>query len=202
MAFIANTAFWPSVTNDRYDELCNTSGLFQTSSQNDICSAGFLCVRNGHVPMAGYTGIDNPTTYYMVAASSAALVNEPIFACNTYSVNMVTDPVTSAMYAMGKNTLGIPVPAGEIASFTRIVFDGMHQYRFGVGNLSTELSSNQYLTINNGLLVPAAAAPTTMGAPYFVVIGSGSNYTQGTQNAFAYVDVEAHYAIATGGVGG
>ena len=202
MAFIANTAFEARVTNNRFDELCNTPGIFQTSSQNDICSAGFLCVRNGAVPLVGYSGVDNETTYYMTAAGSTVLVNEPIFACNPYDVNLITDSSNNNIYAMGVNTLGIPVPSGRFGTFTRIVFDGLHHYRFGVGNLSTELSTNKYLTINNGLLVPAASAPTTMGTPYFVVIGSGSNFTQGTQNAFAYVDVEAHYAIATGGVGG
>lgn len=201
MAYIANTAFESRVTNNRFDELCNLTGLFQTSSQNDICSAGFLCVRGAQVPAEGFTGVNNETTYYMTAAASTVLVNEPIFACNPYDVNLVTDQTTGNIFAMGVNTLGIPVPLGRYGTFTRIYFDGMHHYRFGVGNLSTELSTNKFLTINNGLLVPAASAPTTMGTPYFVLLGTGA-FTQGPYASFGYVDVEAHYAIATGGVGG
>ena len=43
---------------------------------------------------------------------------------------------------------------------------------------------------SNGLLVPAAAAPTAAGSIYFELRGTG-NFTEGTTSSFQYVDVVA-----------
>ena len=45
-------------------------------------------------------------------------------------------------------------------------------------------------TIANGLLVPAAAAPTATGAIYFKLKGTG-NFTEGAGQSFVYYDVWA-----------
>ena len=82
------------------------------------------------------------------------------------------------------------------------VFDGLHIYRFGEGNLRAAISTNKFFTIANGLLVPAASAPTADGTPYFELIGTGS-FTEGAMSAFTYYDVVAKYVMAdtTGGEG-
>lgn len=199
MAFIQNTAFEARVANGEFNTLENITGLFQTSSENDICSAGFLVKQNGLMPNEGYTGLNNENSYLMTAALNTDLVDTPIFACNTYNVQELTDG-SGAVFKVGAGTLGLAVPAGEPATFTHIIFDGMHHYRFGIGNLSTAISSNQYFTIANGLLVPAAAAPTTTGAPYFQLLGTG-NFVEGNRNSFTYYDVVAKTVAAVAGAG-
>jgi hypothetical protein len=208
MAYIYGTAFEPIIDNNANDKLANIAGKFQASAADAICSAGFLCTRSALTTNTGFStqSYKNLNTWVMVEAESTDLVNTPIYACNTYDVNVVVDPVTGNEYTVGANTLGLPLPAGREGTFTKIVFDGDHRYRFGTGdsaqsgstgNLSTALSTNGFATIANGLLVPAATAPTADGTPYFKVIGTGT-FTEGNRaSTISYVDVEAHYAIAT-----
>lgn len=91
---------------------------------------------------------------------------------------------------MGTATLGLGVPAGRDGTFTEIVFDGKHAYRFGEGNVNGAIGENTIFTIANGLLVPAAAAPTATGAIYFKLKGTG-NFTEGAGQSFVYYDVWA-----------
>ena len=116
-----------------------------------------------------------------------------------YDVNMVQDPATGNLYKVGANTLGLPAPKGYPVTFTKIVFDGNKIYRFGIGNLSTALGANKFLTIANGLLVPATAAPTDVGTPYFKVLPTGGTFTEGAQSAFEFVDVLACKVDAAAG---
>lgn len=71
MAYIENTAFEARITNNEFNELCNVTGLFQTAGENDVCSAGFLCVRNGQLPNEGFPGVLNENAWYMNAAPAA-----------------------------------------------------------------------------------------------------------------------------------
>ena len=197
MAYIENTMFETKVTNAEFDTTLNITGIFNNSSSDpEICSAGFLCVQGEQLDCTGYTGILNTNAYIMTAATSEADITTNVYACNTFNVNEITDPVTGAIYKIGANTLGLPVPAGRRATFTKIEFANNDRiYRFGAGNLSTAISSNQFFTINDGLLVPAASAPTTVGAIYFSLVGTGTA-TQGAYAGMTYYDVKAHY-VAT-----
>lgn len=201
MAYIANTAFEARITNHRNDDTANITGIFLGGNDAaDICSAGFLCTRAALAANAGYPSalsISNENTWNMVEAESTDLASTPIYACNPHDVNEVTDPVTGATFKVGANTLGIPAPAGKPVTFTKIDFlSGDKRYRFGVGNLSAALGANTFFTIANGLLTPAAQAPTTTGAPYFVLRGTGT-FTEGAYaSAITYVDVEAHVCLA------
>ena len=143
MAYIANTAFEVKVTNAVFDETANITGVFQNGSGSpEICSAGFLCVRGDRLENGGYTGIKNKNAYYMKAAG--ATDNEAIYACNTFNVAQTVDPSTGNVYKIGANTLGLPIPAGERGTYTRIDFDkGDKKYRFGIGNASTTLGENK-----------------------------------------------------------
>ena len=49
MAYIANTMFSQRATNAAHDDLANIPGKFQASGQDEICSAGFLCVRSTQI---------------------------------------------------------------------------------------------------------------------------------------------------------
>lgn len=187
MAYIANTAFEARITNNDRDNLANVAGLYQASSANADCSAGLLVVRNGKVPVEGFTGLYNENTWYMNAATADANADDVIYACNTYDNQLVSGANGNA-YFIGTATLGLGVPAGRYGNFTRINFDGQSVYRFGVGNLSAALSTNTFFTIANGLLVPAASAPATAGAIYFELRGTG-NFVEGTRDSFGYVDV-------------
>lgn len=189
MAFIASTAFEARITNNDRDNLANVAGLYQASSVNADCSAGLLCVRNGQVPVEGFSGLYNENTWYMNAATDAATVDDVIYACNTYDNQLISAPNGNA-YFIGTATLGLGVPAGRYGNFTRINFDGQSVYRFGEGNLSAALSTNTFFTIDDGLLVPAASAPATAGSIYFELRGTGK-FVEGTSDSFGYVDVVA-----------
>ncbi len=195
MAFIANTAFEARITNNSRDNLSHVAGLYQSSSTNADCSAGLLCVRNGLVPNEGFdnpsgTRVYNENTWYMNAAASTATADDVIFACDTYDVQLLSGKRDGLNYFVGTETLGLGAPAGRFCNFTRINFDGESVYRFGIGNVSTSIGSNTYFTIADGLLVPAASAPTSTGAIYFELRGTG-NFVEGNMASFGYVDVVA-----------
>lgn len=189
MAYIEKTAFEPRITNNEYNELCNITGRYQVSDADADCSAGLLVVRGEQMPCAGFKGVKNENAFYMNAAGAAANADTGVYACNTYEWPMLGGR-NGNNYAVGTATLGLGVPAGRDGTFTEIVFDGKHAYRFGEGNLSTAIGENTIFTIANGLLVPAAAAPTATGAIYFKLKGTG-NFTEGAGQSFVYYDVWA-----------
>lgn len=189
MAYIEKTAFEPRITNNEYNELCNITGRYQVSDADADCSAGLLVVRGEQLPCAGFKGIKNENAFYMNAAGAAANADTGVYACNTYEWPTLGGR-NGNNYAVGTATLGLGVPAGRDGTFTEIVFDGKHAYRFGEGNLSTAIGENTIFTIANGLLVPTAAAPTATGAIYFKLKGTG-NFTEGAGQSFVYYDVWA-----------
>lgn len=189
MAYIEKTAFEPRITNNEFNELCNITGRYQVSDADADCSAGLLVVRGEQLPCAGFKGVKNENAFYMNAAGAAANADTGVYACNTYEWPMLGGR-NGNNYAVGTATLGLGVPAGRDGTFTEIVFDGKHAYRFGEGNLSAAIGANTIFTIANGLLVPAAAAPTATGAIYFKLKGTG-NFTEGAGQSFVYYDVWA-----------
>lgn len=193
MAYIANTAFEPRITNGRFDDEINIAGLYQASGADAVASAGLLCKRSARLGNEGYdnpsgTRVYNENAWIMVDAASTDNEDEVIYACNTYDVQYVE--ANGNLYSVGGRTLGLPSITGRPCTFTRIDFDGQSVYRFGVGNLSTARGENTFFTIANGLLVPAASAPTTAGAIYFEFRGEG-NFVEGNSASFGYVDVVA-----------
>lgn len=192
MAKIANTAFEPRITNGRFDDLINVAGMYQESGADAVASAGLLCKRDSQLPNEGYDNpagrVYNENAWIMVAAGSTDNADEVIYACNTYDVQYIESD--GNLYAVGSRTLGLPSLLGRPCTFTRIDFDGQKVYRFGIGNLSAPLGDNEYFTIANGLLVPAASAPATAGAIYFKLLGTG-NFVEGNAASFGYVDVVA-----------
>lgn len=189
MAYIEKTAFEPRITNNEFNELCNITGRYQVSDADADCSAGLLVVRGEQLPCAGFKGIKNENAFYMNAAGAAANADTGVYACNTYEWPMLGGR-NGNNYAVGTATLGLGVPAGRDGTFTEIVFDGKHAYRFGEGNVNGAIGQNTIFTIANGLLVPAAAAPTATGAIYFKLKGTG-NFTEGAGQSFVYYDVWA-----------
>lgn len=183
MSFIQNTAFEARVTNDRFDDLCNITGKYQASSADADCSAGLLCVRTTRIPNEGFTGIENENAWVMNAAAATATIDDVIYACDTHESQKLMG------YHVGHRTLGLGVDAGELGVFKKIDFTGDKIYRFGVGNFSTAISTNKFATIANGLLVPAASAPTDAGSLYFKILGTG-NFVEGSRASFGYVDVQ------------
>lgn len=189
MAYIEKTAFEPRITNNEFNELCNITGRYQVSEADADCSAGLLVVRGEQLPCAGFKGIKNENAFYMNAAGADANADTGVYACNTYDWPMLGGRNGNS-YAVGTATLGLGVPAGRDGTFTEIVFDGKHAYRFGEGNVNGAIGENTIFTIANGLLVPAAAAPTATGAIYFKLKGTG-NFTEGAGQSFVYYDVWA-----------
>lgn len=192
MAAITNSAFELRVSNHMFDTTKNVTGAFQEGSPaaDAVCAAGFLVVPGERLDNEGYTGVKNENAYIMGAASDATA--EAIYACNTFNVQELADGIGN-VYKVGTNTLGLPIPAGQRGTYTRI--DEGDMMRFGVGNFTTAVSTNGFVTLgtsaNAGLLVPAASAPTDTGALYFEIVESGT-FTQGAYAAFGYVLVKAH----------
>lgn len=203
MAMIAKTAFEVKISNHEFDSIANITGYFQNEEKNEACAAGFLCTRDKLTPCEGYndvgpTGatvtITNTNTWTMKAAVADDLAQTGIYACNPFDVNMVADPSTGAVYKVGSNTLGLGAPENYPTTFTHIYFNNNNVYRFGEGNINGAVGTNTYFTIANGLLVPAAAAPTDNGKPYFELVRTG-NFTQGAYNGFVYYDLRACMAV-------
>ena len=192
MAAITNSAFELRVSNHMFDTTKNITGKFQNSTPADeLCAAGFLVVPGNKLPNEGYgASVYNENAYLMGAAGTATA--DALYACNTFNVQELTDSFGNA-YKVGTNTLGLPVPAGQRGTYTRL--DEGDICRFGIGNFTTAISTNGYATLgtstNAGKLVPGASAPTTTGAWYFTIEGSGK-FTQGAYASFDYVDVKVH----------
>jgi hypothetical protein len=187
--FTEKTAFEARVTNNFRDDLINVTGRYQASSADADCDAGRLVIRNGQLPCEGFTGVKNENAWYMNDATSTTNAGEVVYAANTYEVQRLQGKHGN-MYAVGTETLGLGIPAGRDGTFTKIVFDGDHAYRFGIGNVNAEISTNTFFTIDAGKLKPAAAAPTANGALYFKLLDTGK-FTEGTTASFEYVDVQA-----------
>ena len=188
MSFTANTAFEARIVNDRFDDLANIAGKFYVSTTPTDCSAGLLCTRDSLLDCEGFSGVKNENTWKMVVAQDDTPASTPIYACDPHDWPLIGNGRN--LWAVGTETLGLGIPAGRYGSFRRIHFDNESVYRFGVGNLASSLSTNQYLTISDyGTLTPAASAPNA-GLPYFKVVGTG-NFTEGTSASFGYVDAMA-----------
>ena len=183
MSYIANTAFEARITNNEWDNLCNVTGRYQVSSADADCSAGTLVVRGAKLPCEGFTNIDNEHAFYMTAAASTANIDSVVYACNTYESQKI-----DGRY-IGHETLSLGIAAGDRGTFTKIIFDNDHEYRFGIGN-TTDDGASDYYTIDAGGLKAAAAAPTAAGSIYFEVTGTGK-FVEGVSDSFGYVQVRA-----------
>ena len=189
MAAIANTAAELRVSNHLWEKNKNITGKYQESATDAICNAGFLCKRAGRLPCDGYgTAIYNENAWLMNMADDTDATGEVYF-CNTFDVQEIA--AGDNIFRVGAKTLGLPIPAGERGTFTRIDgYDAHDQIRFGVGNFKSTPTVGQYATIEDGLLKPAASAPTTTGALYFEILATGY-FTEGAYQSFAYYDVRA-----------
>ena len=204
MAKIANTAFEVYVSNSKRNDTQNITGKFGSFSgqtfTGDICSAGFLCVKNSRTPNEGYEnpfslvegafaavdGLKNGNSWYMTQATGGTVTGAPgdhtgIYAANTYDVNRAT--AGDLVVNIPGKTLGLAIPANEYGDFTELIVG--EQYNFGAGNFSTlptNLTTTPYATISNGLWVASATAPTD-GSVYAVVEDISKRFTEGVYDA-------------------
>lgn len=180
MAYIAKTMFEVKVSNSPRNQTQHVPGKFGTNTGASFvpadCSAGMLCVRNGLIPSEGYEskGILNGNTWYFNAATNGAVAERPtgdhtgIFAFDNYDVSKAVSTDGQNQWNIGYRTLGLGLPAGNRGDFCEIIIG--EQYNFGAGNFSTLPTGTQtVVTISNGLLVAADAAPTD-GSVYFKLL--------------------------------
>lgn len=184
MAFISNTAFQIRRSNDRYEDLQHRTGLYGSFSGSTFtpadCSAGFLCNIGDGIPAGG--------NYMTVAADGT----NKLYACNTTDVQRLSNGVNT--WAVGVETLGLGIPAGEKNAFTEIR-EG-ETYAFGPGNFSTLVTTtDKYATVVNGLLVGSSTAPSAGDGWYFELdTEMGIDvFVEGKYNAFARYNLVAKY---------
>lgn len=200
MAFIEHCAFEVLNSNAARNEMQNVPGKFGTGTGGGFtaadCNAGWLCVRNGHLPCEGYEDFDkvNGNSWYFNAAADGEAGgftgdHTGIYAFNNYDVAKAT--VGANVYNIGVETLGIGLPAGERGDFCEIIVG--EQYGFGTGNFSTAPADDtyKYATIGNGQLVAATAAPAAGTGVYFTIEYS-RDFNQGTAYAGKEYVLMAH----------
>lgn len=196
MPTIAKTAFEVKNSNIRFNDLQNVPGYFGEVSGNDYtyadCPAGYLCVSNGLAENEGYETFDiinGETHNFVVAANGNPVAGKTgdktgIYVCNTHDVQRVKD-AQGNVYNVGKNTLGLPLPAGERCTFTELVVG--EKYKWGEGNFKTLPASGQnYATIDGGQWKGASSAPTGGGiyAEIIPAAAGQSAFEKGTRKAF------------------
>ena len=141
MSYIANTAFEARITNGRFDDLINIAGRYQASSADADCSAGLLCVRNGQLPAEGFddpdgTRVYNENSWYMNAAADSVTADDVIYACNTYDWQLLSDG-RGNNYSVGRQTLGLGIPAGRNGTFTEGTTNAFTYYDVVAKKVST-----------------------------------------------------------------
>lgn len=174
MAYIANTAFEERVVN-KGDWTLRVPGKFDVENPA-VCSAGFVVTKNALLGNEGYAtytaALTNLNSWDMVASSAGA--EDEIYICNPYNVSTLTD-IDGNDYRVGYGTLGLPLPEGEMGTFTKVEKEGI--YSFGAGNFtSAPTTTNKYCAVANGLLDPDDEAPAS--GWYFELIEI-SNFTKG-----------------------
>lgn len=181
MSFIARTAFQPRKWNNRNNDLQTITGLFGKGSGETFeaadCSAGFICTKGAGLPAGGHE------------MNAAADGKEEIFFCHPTDAQRLASGEN--LYAVGKKTLGLGIPAGRKDSFTKGIVG--ETYAFGPGNFSTLMDADKrYATIKDGLLVASASKPAAGTGYYFEMdTECGIDYfTEGNGNAFARYNLE------------
>ena len=198
MAYIANTAFEPKVTNGVYNGLQNVAGKFGSFSGDTftgaICSAGFLVKKSKLIPCEGYANLSTPivngNTWYFVADTDGSAVaghkgdHTGIYACNTYDVHKVTSADGKMIYNLGANTLGLALPADELGTFTELEVG--EQYKFGAGNFASTPTVGQYCAIANGLFAASSASapdPSTDAGDVYCKVLRAEAFNEGNSLA-------------------
>lgn len=156
MSFVAETAFQIRRSNDRYEDLQHRTGLYGSFSGSvftaDDASAGLLCNIGDGIPAGGN---------YMGLASDGT---KKLYAANTTDVQRLTNGNNT--WAVGVETLGLGIPAGNKDCFTELVVG--ETYAFGPGNFSTLVTTtNKYATVVNGLLSGKSGQPSAADGYYF-----------------------------------
>lgn len=205
MSYIANTRFEVYVSNSKRNDLQNVTGKYGAFSSGVFtpadCSAGFIVKQQGRLPLEGYAGKLNGNSWYMVTAPNGAVIaglpadRTGLYACNTYDVNRVTDGM-GLVVNLGGKTLGLGAPAGERVDFTELLVG--ESYNFGAGNFTTvptSLTATPYAVIANGLLTPAAAAPTD-GSVYFEIQDISKRFIEGAYDGGAKYTLRCKRSVA------
>lgn len=193
MAYIANTAFQPKVSNGAYNGLQNVAGKFYDNGDPAICSAGFIVEQDSLLPNSGYEYladggiyVNNGNTWKFVEAADGIVDgfngdHTGLYACNTYNVHHVVSANGEMTYNLGINTLGLAAAADEVADFTELLVG--HQYKFGVGNFASTPTVGQFCEIDDGLFAASSAtAPTANGVVYAQVLRA-EPWTEGSAYA-------------------
>lgn len=183
------------ISNSVNDQTQHVSGYFGTVSDSTftstVCPAGTLCVKSALAPSEGYEsfGILNGNTWQFVAATSGAGVpvtygdHTHVYAFNNYDVSKATLS-NGEVVNLGRQTLGLSLPAGERGDFCEIKIG--EQYQFGGDNFTAEPSSSDVdaiFTVSSGKLAAASSATAAATGELAFQLKRIVNVTEGSSNA-------------------
>lgn len=92
-----------------------------------------------------------------------------LYVANTYDVNRIASADGAMIYNLGKNTLGLAIPANERGDFSELLVGEI--WKFGVGNFASAPTVGEYVEIEDGFFTASSSTePTDKGVVYGVVL--------------------------------
>lgn len=171
--------FENSVSNTRGNRKLSVAGVLATLADTTYTPVaafpGQLAVRSALYPSQAYAGMNNPNTWYMVAANASTTLAE-LFVANP-DVAQHADSA-NGIYNLGMETFGVAQPAGEATRFQKIEEGDLLTWGDG-WFASAPTTTNKYCTINaSGLWAPDDEVPSTAGTVYLEILET-VNFTEG-----------------------
>lgn len=147
-------AFENGVMNTANDITKNVSGvLLDNENKPMLQNPGLLVTPIGLSDSKVYAGRKNSDAYNMRLATAD---DHEVYVCDPHAVASVSG--LAGTYNMGAQTLGVPMPEGELCCYVRL--DNYDTGKWGDENFSATITTEKYATVAAGYWVPTATKPT------------------------------------------
>lgn len=161
--------FENSVSNTRDIRTLCVAGIVATESTGVYTPVaaypGMLVTPSALVPSSAYTGVNNPNTWYMVAADDTTPLDALYVVCPDVAsfgkADAYISGFNSSIYNLGQETLGVPQPAGEATRCVKI--EALSLYTWGdAWFTAAPTTTNKYAAITaSGIWEPSSSAPAS-----------------------------------------
>ena len=159
--------FENSVSNTRDKRTLCVAGIVATLADGVYTPIdaypGMLVTPSALVPSSAYANVNNPNTWYMVAANADTTIKDVYVVCPDVAsfgqAGAYVNGFNAGIYNLGMETLGVPQPAGEATRCIKL--EELSLYTWGdYWFASAPSATNKYAVLNaNGLWAPASTAP-------------------------------------------